>query len=101
MKDINRGALRVTEAARAQHETAVAQAVSKTLIKEECPIDDVVTADSIVRALGVFLVTGIYVRNALQSYVKTWASLSDTKDIKTEWLHNDTCQGLAKQILVD
>jgi hypothetical protein len=34
-------------------------------------------------------------------YVKTWASLSDTKDIKTEWLHNDTCQGLAKQILVD
>jgi len=99
VKDINRGALRVTEAARAQHETAVAQAVSKILLRDGCEAGDIATAENNIRALGVFIVTGIYVKGVLHSHVKTWANLSSASDIKTEWIQEGDCQGLAKQIL--
>ena len=90
MKDINRGAFRITDAARAQHETALAQAVSKILLREECSIEDIETLEDPSRALGVFIDTRIYIKNEMHSYVKTWAPLTNLKDIKTEWVQPDS-----------
>lgn len=94
MRNINRGALRITETARAQHETAVAHSISKILLREELDPSSIVTMDSSVRPLGVFLVTGVYVDGKIHSYVKTWAELNNVDDIKTEWVQSQNYPGL-------
>lgn len=86
MIGINRGAFRVSEVILAQHETAIAQAVSKILMQQECEPEELVTSVSTLRTLGTFAITAIYTKGIYHSYVRTWAPLEETQDIKTEWV---------------
>ena len=95
--NINRGAFRVSEQGLAQHETALANTISKMLMREQLDIGQVVTATCNVKPVGTFLITGIYVDGKFHSVLKTWADLSDVYDIKSQ-VETEWCFGLPERI---
>lgn len=83
MISVNRGAFRVSEQALAQHETALAQAVSKAIQKESLEQQDIIIINSNVKSLGTFLLTGIYIQGRFHAVIRTWADLDNVYDLKT------------------
>jgi len=95
--NINRGMFRVSEQALAQHETALAHAVAKILMRDKVDISHVTTVTGNVRPVGTFLLTGIYVDGKFHSVLRTWADLRDVYDTKTQ-IEIECCVGLPEQL---